>query len=332
MIIMPRARVSLSPPVNVVLPVISGLILQGGDLHATPGTWTNSPFAYAYQWQADGVDLGGATTSTYRLTSSEVGKVITVEVTATNSAGSAMAESLPTEPILAALLWYDPSDLSTLFQDAPSGGTPPVVPVTADGQLVRTMYDKSDSANSGMGTHAAVNNGIPAGCPVYRTDGVQHWLEYKASDVRIMSMVFTSMAIQQDMADITGLTRPTTGTFSGSLFSILTPPFSCLWHTDNKFYAGLGGSHDGGSGTDGSTGTFVISSRRDASVQESRKNKVTVKSSAAPTVTGAPFRVGGTVFDYMNSKLFGVIVIPAHTTAQLESIETWMGTQSGIVI
>jgi hypothetical protein len=40
--------------------------------------------------------------------------------------------------------WYDPSDLSTLFQDA--AGT---VPVTASGQPVGLMLDKS-----GRGNHA----------------------------------------------------------------------------------------------------------------------------------------------------------------------------------
>lgn len=61
--------------------------------------------------------------------------------------------------------WYDPSDLSTLFQDA--AGT---IPVTADGDPVGLMLDKS-----GNGNHATQSTS--ARRPVYHTDGVMHWLE-----------------------------------------------------------------------------------------------------------------------------------------------------------
>ncbi|WP_368566175.1 hypothetical protein [Pseudoxanthomonas sp. UTMC 1351] len=49
--------------------------------------------------------------------------------------------------------WYDPSDLSTLFQDA--AGT---VPVTASGQPVRLMRDKSGHGNDLTLTNAALND------------------------------------------------------------------------------------------------------------------------------------------------------------------------------
>lgn len=66
--------------------------------------------------------------------------------------------------------WYDPSDLSTLFQD--SAGT---TPVTADGDPVGYMADKS-----GNGNHATQS--IAASRPVYRTDGTLHWLEFDGVD------------------------------------------------------------------------------------------------------------------------------------------------------
>ena len=61
--------------------------------------------------------------------------------------------------------WYDPSDLSTLFQD--SAGT---TPVTADGDPVGLMLDKSGNDN-----HASQST--TAAKPTYRTDGTLHWLE-----------------------------------------------------------------------------------------------------------------------------------------------------------
>lgn len=61
--------------------------------------------------------------------------------------------------------WYDPSDISTLFMDA--AGT---VPVTADGDPVGMMKDKS-----GNGNHATQT--LSASRPTYRTDGVKKWLQ-----------------------------------------------------------------------------------------------------------------------------------------------------------
>lgn len=61
--------------------------------------------------------------------------------------------------------WYDPSDLSTLFQNA--AGT---IPVTADGDPIGCMKDKS-----GNGYHATQT--VSAARPIYRTDGVLHWFE-----------------------------------------------------------------------------------------------------------------------------------------------------------
>jgi len=62
-------------------------------------------------------------------------------------------------------VWFDPSDLSTLFQDA--AGT---IPVTADGDPVGLMLDKS-----GNGYHASQS--VSGARPVYRTDGVLHWIQ-----------------------------------------------------------------------------------------------------------------------------------------------------------
>ena len=55
--------------------------------------------------------------------------------------------------------WYDPSDLSTMFQDA--AGT---IPVTAPGQPVGLIKDKS-----GRGNHASQTT--PGNRPIYQTDG-----------------------------------------------------------------------------------------------------------------------------------------------------------------
>jgi len=87
------------PPVNTALPVISGTPLVGNTLTSSTGTWTNSPTSYSYQWNANGTAISGATSSTYKLISSQVGDLITVSVTATNSGGSAKATSNSVGPV-----------------------------------------------------------------------------------------------------------------------------------------------------------------------------------------------------------------------------------------
>ncbi len=66
--------------------------------------------------------------------------------------------------------WYDPSDLTTLFQD--DAGT---VPVTTDGQAVALMRDKS-----GNGHHAAQT--VAGSRPIFRTSAGLSWLEFDGVD------------------------------------------------------------------------------------------------------------------------------------------------------
>jgi hypothetical protein len=94
---------SLSPPSNTAPPTIAGETEQGQVLSASAGTWSGTqPIRFAYQWQrcdtngANCADITGATGSTYALASADVNSTIVVAVTASNSAGSAMAWSAPT--------------------------------------------------------------------------------------------------------------------------------------------------------------------------------------------------------------------------------------------
>ena len=95
--------------------------------------------------------------------------------------------------------WYDPSDLSTLFQDA--AGT---TPVTTDGDPVALMLDKSGNVN-----HAIQS--VAASRPVYRTDGALHWLQFDGVDDHLkvpdnpslrqpqMSFVFSYLSTAQHL-------------------------------------------------------------------------------------------------------------------------------------
>jgi hypothetical protein len=88
-------------PENSALPAISGTTQVGQTLTSTTGTWSGSP-TFTRQWNADGVAISGATAATYVPVEGNVGKVITVTVTATNDSGSVSATSDPTAAVIAA--------------------------------------------------------------------------------------------------------------------------------------------------------------------------------------------------------------------------------------
>ena len=92
-------------PGNTVAPTITGSGYLFGTLTNTNlGTWTNTPTSYARQWRRGNPSSGGgeptsysnisgATSSTYVTTSSDNGKYVVCQVTATNAVGNNLAVS-----------------------------------------------------------------------------------------------------------------------------------------------------------------------------------------------------------------------------------------------
>jgi hypothetical protein len=107
-----RVKAATSPPAprptNTVPPAISGADIEGDTLQSTTGSWEGAPKSYAYRWQScdtsgeSCVTIAGATSSTYRLTASDVGDAVRVTVTATNAGGSTPATSSATAAIVEA--------------------------------------------------------------------------------------------------------------------------------------------------------------------------------------------------------------------------------------
>ena len=95
------------------------------------------------------------------------GPCTAVQVAVSASPGS---DPVAVFPVGHSGLWLDPSDLSTMFQDA--AGT---VPVTSPGDPVRLLMDKS-----GNGNHVVASS--DAERPVYQDADGLHWLEFDGVD------------------------------------------------------------------------------------------------------------------------------------------------------
>ena len=91
-------------PENTVLPRITGTARVGETLTGDDGEWSGTPApTLTRQWFADGSKIEGATGGTYVPVAGDIGKKITITVTATNPAGTASATSDPTAAVVAAL-------------------------------------------------------------------------------------------------------------------------------------------------------------------------------------------------------------------------------------
>lgn len=66
---------------TVPTPTITGTAAVGSTLTANPGTWSPSGATFSYQWYRSGTAISGATASTYKLTTTDQAKTITVKVT-----------------------------------------------------------------------------------------------------------------------------------------------------------------------------------------------------------------------------------------------------------
>jgi hypothetical protein len=100
------AQYEYGVPVNTAAPAISGTAEVGQTLTTTNGTWNGAtPMTFAVKWtscDANGaacVDIAGATSTTYKVQTSDSGRRLRSLVTATNSSGSGQASSAPTAAV-----------------------------------------------------------------------------------------------------------------------------------------------------------------------------------------------------------------------------------------
>jgi surface antigen len=82
-------------------PVVTGDAEVDGMLSSTAGTWFPEPAAVAYQWSADGIPVAGATGSTFVPGPDQVGKTLSVAVTASKEGYTDVSAASAATPAVA---------------------------------------------------------------------------------------------------------------------------------------------------------------------------------------------------------------------------------------
>jgi hypothetical protein len=90
-----------APTPTSELPVISGSPAVGSTLSATTGKFNGEELTYTYQWLLEGVPISGAKAATYVPASPDIGKTLSVAVTATNPGGAVSETSVSTAAVTA---------------------------------------------------------------------------------------------------------------------------------------------------------------------------------------------------------------------------------------
>lgn len=192
------ASVAGNAPVNTVAPVVSGTAQARQTLSSTTGTWTGVPTpTFTYQWQFGTSNIGGATSSTYVVSSTYVGQTIRCVVTATNAvsavsansnATSAIAANVPTAPTIGTATATSSSAATVAFTASSDDGGAAISsytatsspggltgtgssPITVSGLSPSTSYTFTVYATNSVGNSASSSssNSITTSAPNWFT-------------------------------------------------------------------------------------------------------------------------------------------------------------------
>jgi hypothetical protein len=213
----PVASASPGVPVNTSPPTSAGITTVGQVLTVTPGTWTGAT-SLAYQWRADGINIGGATATTYLLTAGEAGKTVTCRELATNAGGTAAAISNGLGPVAAQLaISGTPPAIGTV------GAAYSFTPTLSGGRAAYSVALHSGTLPAGLSLNTST--GAITGTPT--TPGAWSGIVLRLTDADGLTADLASFAIVVSAAlTITGSPATTTG---------LGAPYS--------FTPALGGGH-----------------------------------------------------------------------------------------
>lgn len=205
--------------------------------------------------------------------------------------------------------WYDPSDLSTLFQD--SAGT---TPVTADGQSVGKIVDKS-----GNGNHLTASG---AARPLYKTSSGLSWLLFDGASNVVMTASGRTWAATSDFYT-----------------AVRATAVNNMMFTDSPISSWLGAMESGGfasppcSGVgapiDIVNGVTVSPDNRDNfyNLMAGMDKLYEADNATIAYGTAGIGVIGSFIF---NGRLYGMIICSNVNSSSRASVRTWLGAKAGL--
>lgn len=238
--------------------------------------------------------------------------------------------------------WWDPSDLSTLWQDISR-----TVPVTTTGQSVAMMDDKS---GNGMG----LVQGVSGARPILQNDGTNYYLDFDGTDDFLSYNTGANLRIEDDDINVVfGMKTDTTAGYT-TLFarSLQNSEAGRYWMaidsgTISSAYQYNGSTVASATKSFTSTANHVMTMTVDRSVN----NSITLREDAAattgtyaaestnhtpdrrfllgayndPTDTGQGY--------YFNGRIYGMILWFAPVdTGDIDDAEAWMADKTGVTL
>ena len=206
-------------------PSISGGSVVGDTLTATTGTWSPSP-TFQYRWLRDGSPIAGATATTYTLTSSDVGKSVSVRVTGSKSGlVTASNDSSAVGPVTAVPPVVDPPVVNPPVVNPPVVTPPAAQPGTLSGAVPVISGTKRVgqvlTANAGAWGPAPIALGVQwlrNGAPISGATGMNYTTV--ASDRgAVVSVVVTGAKAGYTSATTTSAGEP----IAAGIITVTTP-------------------------------------------------------------------------------------------------------------
>lgn len=238
-------------------------------------------------------------------------------------------------------VWYDPSDLSTMWTD--TGRT---TPVTTDGDLVACIDDKS-----GNGFHATQSNSSLR--PAYKTSGGLHWLAFDGTDdcLATSSIDFTAtdamsmfLGVKRNNANTTVIVElsANAGGNAGTFYLVGGLDTGIIWNSEGYTAMANGDIITLAAQIYVSAPeTSVITATHDISGDLStiRRNAVDGTSNTANKGAGNfgnyPLFIGARnqASLHLNGNIYGYIARGAASSAgDVDSAEAWMAGKAGVTL
>lgn len=227
-------------------------------------------------------------------------------------------------------VWYEPKP-EYLFQDA--AGT---IPVTADGDPVGRMLDLSGNNNHATQSTSAAR-------PVYRTDGVLHWLEFDGVDDHLAIPNDTDGAVGSDNTAVFAV-RPDDGkVFPYVIGGKGDSGFEMLFDKDGENIRAVVVTVAGvivGNGTTAFTDTsFIYSSDWDRSAGRARGwanqvEEVNLAGAVADKTESLVYAIGARGDDqFLHGRIYsGLILDRLLTDADRGQVEQYFADKSGVTL